>query len=337
MRNLTSLREEDWIICPSLRLFWKIVVEGNGDSLRAVKELSLWADAYRNSVGPHHTRLLWKQIPLQVEIGPPQVGGRHRDQTRISVEDGYIFFKGGYLKIYDTSLVEDVRSWGLELDPENAEAAAVTGLEPGSSAVKAYTDYARQVDGVPDLKDEVDPKQQDIYKRPEKEYVSDSVRPESDGPAYYAGYNVRLEVEFAAERSNDEKRYPLFYYPQDPANSKIGQIVLEVEKKADEHSLHWQISGDPAVSPLPYHLEEIHTVTVNQETEDPFEPLFEFLVDAIPLGKKGNQNRDTHLFSKTGRFFYIGFIPDAEKEDAEPFRGYIKRLMFDPNASCGSC
>jgi len=336
MRNLTSLRERDRIIRPSLRLFWKIVVEGNGDSLRAVKELSLWADAERGNAPAVRTRLLWKQIPLQVEIGPPQVGGRHRDQTRISVEDGFIFFKGGYLKIYDTSLVEDVRSWGLELDEKLAESTAVTGLEPGSSPVKAYTDYAGLVDGVPFLEeDDIDSEK--IYQRPEKEYKPDSVKPDPDGPAYYAGYNVRLEVEFAAERSNDKIRHPLFYYPQDPENSGIGQVILEVEKEADEHSLHWRISALDPMSPDSYHLEEIHTVTVNQETEGEFENLFEFLVDAIPLGKRGEKEKDFHLFSKTGRFFYVGMIPDAENEPGEPFRGYLKRLAFDPNASCGSC
>jgi hypothetical protein len=328
MKNFTSLSNFE-PIPGSMRLFWKIVVEGNGDSLRAVKELGLWGDVDHGEAVPRRHRFMWKQIPLQVEIGPPERGGRHRDQERISVEDGYIFFNGGYLKIFDTSLVEDMRIWGYELDPANAEAAAVAQVidVPAVPEATGYFDHF------------IAPGDSDYGERKYNDYP-ETVPDEGDGPGYYAGYNVRLEVEFAPERDNAARSQPIFYYPQDPANSGIGHVSLKVLKTADEHKLVWEVSGDtypksPGSAPRAYHLEEFHTVTVNQESSGPGSSEFEFLSNAIPLGI--DSCPESHLFSKLGRYFYVGIFPDAKQEGAELFRGYLKRLMFDPNASCTSC
>ncbi|MFN2178070.1 MAG: hypothetical protein ACK2UV_01220 [Candidatus Promineifilaceae bacterium] len=331
MKNLTSLGLGETAFPDSLRVFWKIIVEGNGDSLRAVKEMALWGQVERDGLRVWN-RLLWKQIPLQVEIGPPDRVGRHRDHRVISVEDGYIFFKGGYLKIWDTSLVEDLRVSGREIDPANAGASAVTGVlggeppSPGDDSSLERFIKAVQNSSEAELELSGDNPQfipGDTYKEQEE-----------PRPSYYAGYNVRVEVEYGVDRARDGL-HPLFYYPQDPERvPQVGFIELDIEKSSDEHQLVWQISNSGPLTPSLYCLEEFHLATVNQETEGDDKPLFEFLADAIPLGKEGDSGKDSHLFSKFGRYFYVGYSPEA---DERIFRGYIKRLMFDPNAGCFSC
>ena len=330
MKNLTSLKLGEAADPSSLRVFWKIIVEGNGNSLRTVKELALWGQVERSGQ-PVWNRLLWKQIPLQVEIGPPERVGRHRDQSVISVEDGYIFFKGGYLKIWDTSLVEDLRVSGREIDPANAGASAVTGvlggepltadddsnLEKFINAVQNSTEAELELSG----------------KNPQFTRGDYDDKQGENPPSYYAGYNVRLELEYGVDRAQDGLN-PLFFYPQDPERvGPVGFIELDVKKSADEHQLIWQISNSGPLTPNRYCLEEFHLATVNQETEEPHKPLFEFLADALPLGKEGDSSKESHPFSKFGRYFYVGYSPVNE----EIFRGYIKRLMFDPNASCFGC
>lgn len=299
-------------VSDSLRIFWKIIVEANGDNLRIVKQLSLWG---QEQASQRWHRYLWKVVPLQVEIGNVDQSGAvtesHRDQDKISVEDGYIFFKGGYLKILDGGLVHDVQEWGLELDPATAASEAIRRVLTANPTVGIIRDYLKSV-----LEN------------------SDNLSPRfiiNEDDQYYAGYNVRLEADIALKNLDRQYTHPIFYYRQDPAQTALGVVSLEIKRTADQHEPNWSISNK-AYEPEPYHLAELHLVVVNQETEENVST-FSFLADAVPLPLFDSGSDPKHLFTKHGGIFYVGFAPGAQNT----LQGYVRRIVFDPNASCIGC
>jgi hypothetical protein len=86
---------------------------------------------------------------------------------------------------------------------------------------------------------------------------------------------------------------------------------------------------------------DFHRLTVLQDGDrkklDKKHHYFEFYVDALQLSELSRPNPGAtiaqHYFSTGESVIYIGYDPLTELG----FRGAIKRVMFDPNASCPEC
>lgn len=346
MKNIMSLMDCQLVEenADSLRIFWKIIIDADGGTLRAVKEVALWGECYAtdqegklinaqgekvpvgadgrpldpDKVARRRHRFLWKQVPLRVEIGAADKEENHRNKDRISVEDGYIYFRGGYLRIFDTGLLQDAHDWLLELDPARADSRAVQAVLMNKPTVMAIQDHLRKIPGA--------------GAGVEPEGPAYPTFAEFKGKTYYAGYNVRLEADFALEEGA-ETNHPIFFFRQDPADPAVGNVSLDVSKRSNQHEATWGISRRKDYKLHPYYLREPHSFTVNQDRIDDKHARFSFLADALPLITKDPSSSPGHAFSKDGGVFYVGFFPDGQTT----LRGYVRRIVFDPNASCLGC
>jgi len=336
MKNMTSLTNYSLPIHGSLRIFWKIVIDGDGGSLRAVKEVALWGIHYaineqgnliddqgrthdsngtvidEKSAARRWHRYLWKQIPLQVEIGAVNEEADYRAQDKISVEDGHIFFKGGYLRIFDPGLRRDVTDWGFELAHDRVQSDAAKYIREAFLEPVSAGDVPHRPDDPPS------------GWKPQFE--------KRNGAIAYLGYNVRLETDIAVEADH---RHPLFYYPQDPTGKTVEAVSLNVVTQSARHELQWSIAQRSASRE--YFSTGPHQIVINQQPSlgqnaaAVVNDTFSFLVDAVPLG--GGQSDDSYRFSTEGNIFYVGYSSGA----VTSLRGYVRRIVFDPNASCLGC
>jgi hypothetical protein len=184
------------------------------------------------------------------------------------------------------------------------------------------------------------------------------------------GRNIYLEVELNTwfeHIGTSEKMAggPIFHYPQVhySANNCNDLLLSEVpdSQKNKTKRLEWQIQEEIDGRGLanvtrPFFVDDFHLIVINQE-ECGGIAKFNYLVDAVPalpepnrppasvqfpyngcLGEHFDSNEETtgiYPFSTGPLNFYIGYNPTTNPNRS--FHGQIRRLVFDPNASCLGC
>ncbi len=348
-----------------VRLFWEIVVDNTRVSTYAAYEQAALdaggEPSYEGYIQDSLTKLARKNIylykfaegsgfqvlahefALPVDADLPCL----YDSGQFAVGGGdALYFKNCYLKIADPGLAAQAGEW-LDIDlAAGFEASYAVLAEDLAEEEKA--ELEAQVRAFLEALSTADSS------------IENSLGGQiqaRDGKVYYAGENVRLDVEFLAEGAGAQ---PLFHYPQYyafaanedlvPLPTPLPGAVLGAElisEPAGAKSAVWQVRADEATALTCYDrslayddlLEsDFHTLVVRQETEiDPDlplrEPYFEYCLDGRAV-RKPAADEAIHLFYTGEQQFYVAFSPDYV---GPRFEGYIRKIVFDPNASCWSC
>jgi hypothetical protein len=120
-------------------------------------------------------------------------------------------------------------------------------------------------------------------------------------------------------------------------NLKIGDPRIDEEDGSDQNEYHTES----------YELldTDFHRIKVLQDGDrkklrEKFH-YFEFYVDMLQLSENTHEESGTtiaqHYFSTGESVIYIGYDPITDIQNPKFFKGAIRRLVFDPNASCPEC
>lgn len=305
-----------------LRIFWKIVVDAccTTDIKNTVrKEVSVWGldtdNVWRRYVSHSFTASgSAADGELTVEIACPG-----DEKKKAVLENCLVCLDGCYLVVDDPGLKEQAKVLMRNLGDRLAPTDPV-------SVLRSFLNRIAQ------------------GKDPDNNQFQIQ-----NGAAYYVGRNILLEAEFETDKIGT---HPIFYHPKHsvPSNMagtrpKPGAIYAQEENgHAGERKATWEISPDRFDSDS-YHLVGLHTLHVSQDenfiqhngssSNSPQQGrYFEFLVDTIPIRKPAIDD-SVHLFDTGKTRFYIGFSPDLGQDRI--LRGCIRRIVFDPNASCLAC
>lgn len=166
---------------------------------------------------------------------------------------------------------------------------------------------------------------------------------------YFKGENIRLEVEFETNDPNSENVAPLFCYAQGVGRDSDehfdnGRITLkEIKGGQNGRTATVEISNNDLKSETDYRIKGSRVLTFfeDKDREGVKNPYFELLVDAIPLKLTSDPLKaiHEHWFDTQRKVFYVGYIPSPSEValSKDTFHGGLRRLVFDPNASCPGC
>jgi len=319
------------------KLAWNYHIHVVNGEIIVEKEINLWvrSDDGRKWSRIYHncTPLEWFNCYYENDVLETKL---KEYNSHLFVNRDVIQFNGGYLKIQDTGLFEHLNA-RTNLSSTSQSPEFVSKLFSGCT--------------------------------PEKLGTSDTGRQEP------IGRNIYLEAEVDLDISDEKLVFPLFYLPQEnPSSEKYGAVRLAVKRRMAtkknegvedyENQLFWWISNKQYTESNPYELDGMHSLTVSQDTnwlkaiDDIPHPdvslvYFEYYVNSIALNtilelktlpsdvpNKQVVNIDTHRdyvvqhkFGVGEKEFYVGY----DLENSEVFRGKIRRIFFDPNASCPEC
>lgn len=142
---------------------------------------------------------------------------------------------------------------------------------------------------------------------------------------------------------------PLFYYDQGKGNpDETVKRAFGIVSLQDSPYLglpvakisNVEFAGEKSYSALGQRMISFYEDKDKLAEEDNLRPYFEMKLDALPLLTKPSpkiEGRDgeylEHWFTTEPKSFFIGYNKDSKSV----FRGSIRRVMFDPNSSCGGC
>lgn len=291
-----------------LRIFWKIIIDAccgqdktDVTGVNARKEVAVWG---KDDGGLRH-RYHWRSFPLTVTphcLSDPNIA---------TIEHGEIVLDGCYLEIYDEGLQIQAEQMGLDLPSGLLQSDPIAVVKEFVYAIASQTKLEH--------------------------------RQFREGNSYYVGENIRLEVEFKAEGAGN---HPLFHHRQFYTSGDSPGAVLAMEKiqaPENERTAVWEVNAPGATIRSENYCinkNEPHNLVVSQdqnfiflaETRDD-QRYFEFLLDAVPI-RHPLLDDATHLFHTGEETIYVGYSPDV---GSDTLRGSIRRIVFDPNASCVDC
>ncbi len=349
------------------RIFWTIYVDAF-DALDieevARKELSIW------DIEDGEPRcLLSKSFPLRVSSCTGGSGqATLNDQNDISLSNCY-------LEIKDEGLSAQAGAFRINLEERLAVSKALIGggeIE-GEQQVLDIKNYLQRIEdwqGIPVDSGTDNWRPEGVLKILDSQFLSQ----EDAGLYFYAGENVRLDVQF---RTDTVGIQPLFYHPQffasdaeQAADLTVQGAVKVTEEFADsgrdeERTISWQIRADESlnlltdtfkikgidpIDQLQYLMarqdQNLEECLKQHQTEECLfwaEPQFDFnssywnLVDLRyePLNNLGRKDDQAlHLFSTGPTTFTVGLDPN---QPGNMLSGQIRSIEFDPNASCYGC
>lgn len=301
-----------------LKVYWKYVIDACCGLIRVTKDVALWS--YDEDVDPGWRRAAWLQENPSYQIGwfqspadpaCPEGEWVAADPSVAPVGLLYatgdrIVFNGGFLIVTDPGLHVHIDEW--RLDPDR-----FSGL---SGATRTAIENLPNVLG-----------------------------------SIYWGENVRVVADFASNLGDCDA--PLICLPQEGTTAVPGNLVIAERQDsivADGRRCVFKIASLDLATEFVSNIFQLegarvfHQLNVGQDRDiDVSDPRnrFEPLIGAIPLA----WDIEDTMYEKypfglppfDSFVFYVGFEPNEDTEEHMQFLGEIKRLVFDPNASCIEC
>ncbi len=164
------------------------------------------------------------------------------------------------------------------------------------------------------------------------------------GQLYYVGRNIMLTAEFKAEADGLHSLFEFPMYRPVDGQDVLHRPIVVKEFKAngtDRRRALWHLSRNMLYFSHAYSVSDHHVLTVSQDQnvvvtqasvgyQGP--PYFEFLLDSIPIRRPAIDKHE-HLFDTGPIEFYVGYSPSKGGQ----LDGCVRRIVFDPNASCLGC
>jgi hypothetical protein len=283
----------------------------NNPGIQIVKEMFRWEKVVEHLEGgliEYWNRIDCKPVPLEAEI-----------TNGVSVSDGKIKFDGqeGFICIKDRGYAHDIKKlWDIDVKPALEDDNPILLNDPPNEALNFKG-------------------RKKLRSRP----ITD-INHQTSISTILFGRNIYIEVEL--DLLGNTALNPIFFAKQ----NAVQDLALIVNKANDMQSIIWSISDNYYETYL-YKVDGNYWLNINQDrnrSPNSNEPTyFEFLADNIPLkvnsdkqepeDRRSGDTDHSHYFSYEPIEWYIGHIPNTDKY----FQGSIRRLVFDPNASCPGC
>ena len=328
-------------------VFWTIYIDachGNDISSIARKHVSVWGieNGGLDPLGELEDPLLVKPINCN---NPDDL-----------VVGGEIRLHGGcYLEIYDRGLKSQVADLGYDL-PE--------GLKSSDSLISQNT-IEQVTEGEKDKCARVQTEDEEGKPREPIDCSQFRVRNEE---TYYAGENIRLDVNFKAQGTGDHLLFdhPQFYADREHSGDSAkgfevhsGSVMVQENTTGPGagRTARWELRADGSLASIE---DESTSYTINPDEEPHYlmarqelvlqgedisilststspclpklpQPYFEFALDDDPnlISIAPECDNSTHLFSIDPVTFHVG--------NSDNTTTTVRSIVFDPNATCASC
>lgn len=270
----------------------------------------------------------------------------HFPNQYVDVRGDSIFFNGGYLQVFDPGLQADVDDWEIDLGPDDMKSQV-----PQRVVTVDLQDFA-------------------LLSRLLSSSLLRVVEILGLTTTIYYGENIRLEADIELVPTDEDPAfYPIFYFPQESNINLPNNIILGEYAQGINRVALWRISESTEILTSVFRLEGPHLLVVSEDRNRPRttpiwnennleRPYFETVINAVAVAPQyGNDPNESHMFGTGWRKFYIGYAPNKlshvdyvnkrvegltadhllRKAKKKTFVGYVRRIVFDPNASCIGC